>query len=369
MSFDWDKTRKRQETALPNLDLPDIADKVVIVTGGNTGIGYEIAKYLAANGVAKVILACRNAAKGKAAAASIVHETGCEPTEAEPWLLDLASFASVRAFVQRFKDSGLPLDVLVNNAAMHSVGKQTSEDGLDLLVQVDHISPLLLTLLLLPVLQRPSSEAAHTGPARIVWVTSEGAALPPFPEASLPRPVTALCARSFPTREAEHEVYFTTKLLNIACCIELARLLSGSPGQREVKVAAAHPGLVASELGKKDIEGDNFKPVDLEGRYGMKPRTPADGAKTILVPIVYPSLKVWGRARTQWNSEQAREEGEVVDAGMAIMPVFESMEVMKEYPMKAQDEELRRRIWADSVQLASLRANEIDERFVGFQTI
>ncbi|TFY55361.1 hypothetical protein EVG20_g9343 [Dentipellis fragilis] len=364
MSFDWDKSRRRQEAPLPSLDLPDLAGKVVVVTGGNTGIGYEIAKYAAANGAAKVIIACRNAPKGKAAIASIMHEISRGPNEVESWPLDLASFASVRAFAQRYKDSGIPLDVLVNNAAMHSVGKQTSEDGLDLLIQVDHISPLLLTLLLLPVLERPSSDAAHTGPARIVWVTSEGAALPPFPEASLPQPVTALCARNFLTREAEHEMYFTAKLLNIACCIELARLLSETPGQREVKVAAAHPGLVASELGKKDIEGENFKPVDLKGRYGMKPRTPADGAKSILVPIAYPSHKVWGRTRTRWSGEKAREEGEVVDVGMAVMPVFESMEVMQEYPTKAQDGELRKRVWADSVQLASLEYIEVDKRLV-----
>ncbi|TFY78301.1 hypothetical protein EWM64_g5712 [Hericium alpestre] len=361
MSYDWEKARKRQEMPLPSLEAPDIAGQTIIVTGANTGIGFEVAKYVIAHGAAKVILACRNPAKGTAAAEAILKETHCDASAVEFWPLDLTSFASVRAFAQRYKKSDLPLDTLVNNAALHSVGKRTAEDGLDLLVQVDHISPLLLTLLLLPLLEQPSPSGQ---PARIVWVTSEGAALPPFPEASLPRPVTALCVRPFPTREAGHEMYFTAKLLNIICCIELARALSSpARGSREVKVAAAHPGLVATELGKKDIQGEHFQPVDLEGRYGMKPRTPFEGAKTILVAVTYPARKVWGRTRAIWSGATGAEEGEVVDPGMAIMPVFESMEVTSVYPAKAQDPELRTRVW-DSLRLVGLKKGETDPEFL-----
>ncbi|THH10333.1 hypothetical protein EW146_g8403 [Bondarzewia mesenterica] len=350
MSYNWDEARERQARPLPPLEKPDIAGQTVVITGANTGIGYEIAKYMAANGAARVILACRNEAKGRAAADILTRETGCQPGTVEYRSLDLASFASVRAFVQAYKESGMPLHILVNNAGMHSVGKITTDDGLDLLMQVDHISPLLLTFLLLPIIESTTSASTPNKPGRLVWVTSEGAALPPFPESADPHPVRALCAKQF-TREDEHYHYFTSKLLNLMCAIELAQRLASS--NVNIRVAAAHPGLVATQLGKKDIKGDHFQPVDLEAKYGMKPRTPEEGAKTILVPVTYDARKVWGR---DWG------EGVVED--MRLMPVFESMEIMKTYPMKAQDPELRRRVWTDTVELIGLKESEIDDRLL-----
>ncbi|KAK0199788.1 hypothetical protein DFS33DRAFT_1278248 [Desarmillaria ectypa] len=145
----------------------------------------------------------------------------------------------------------MPLHLLVNSADMHSVGNQTTGDGLDLLMQVHHISPFLLTLLLFPV-----REASF--PSRIIWVTSGGAVIPEFPQSNENHPIGALCPLQFKPEE-EHTMYLTSKLLNIMCCAELAR-------RTPVRVVASHPGLVASELGKKDIRRENFQPVDLEAR-------------------------------------------------------------------------------------------------------
>ncbi|PBK89033.1 NAD(P)-binding protein [Armillaria gallica] len=297
MPFDFSEAAKRQAVPLPALERTDLSGITAVVTGANTGIGYEVAKYLADSGASKVILACRNEEKGRAAAST-------------------------------FKASGMPLHLLVNNAGMHSVGKQTTEDGLDLLMQVNHVSPFLLTLLLLPVM-----EASPL--SRIIWVTSGGAVIPEFPQSSEARPIGALCALQFKPEE-EHILYFTSKLLNIMCCAELAR-------RTQVKVAAAHPGLVATELGKKDIRGENFQPVDLEARWGIKPRSPAEGAKTVLVPATYDASVVWGQ-----------------DGGM---PIFDHME-RAEYPSKATDESLRRKVWEDTVRLMGLGAGQLGERFL-----
>ncbi|KAK0444275.1 NAD-P-binding protein [Desarmillaria tabescens] len=321
MASDFAEFARRQATPLPALESADISGITAVVTGSNTGIGYEVAKYLAENGASKVILACRNEVKGRAAALRL-------GSAVEYRHLDLASFSSVREFVRDFKSNGMPLHLLVNNAGMHSVRKQTTEDGLDLLMQVNHISPFLLTLLLLPIMEVSSL-------SRIIWVTSGGAAIAEFPQASETHPVSALCALQFKPEE-EHNLYFTSKLLNVMCCAELAR-------RTAVRVAAAHPGLVATELGKKDIRGENFQPVDLEGRWGIKPRSPAEGAKTVLMPATYDVSVLW------------EQEGE--------MPLFDHME-RAEYPPKAKDQILRGKVWEDTVKLMSLGTDELEERFL-----
>ncbi len=196
-------------------------------------------------------------------------------------------------------------------------------------MQVNHISPFLLTLLLLPVM-----EASPL--SRIIWVTNGGAAVPEFPQSGETHPVGALCALQYKLEEEQHIMYITSKLLNIMCCAELAR-------RTQVKVAAAHPGLVATELGRKDIRGENFQPVDLEASWGMKPRSPAEGAKTVLVPATYDASVIWDQDRG--------------------MPIFNHME-RAGYPSKATNESLRRKVWEDTVRLMGLGAGQLEERFL-----
>ncbi len=94
------------------------------------GIGFEIAKSLASMKPRKLILSCRNIDKAKAAEDSIKLATGFEAIET--WKLDLASFASVRAFAKRFIDSQEPLDLLVSNAGLVSTEWAKSEDGFEI---------------------------------------------------------------------------------------------------------------------------------------------------------------------------------------------------------------------------------------------
>lgn len=90
-----------------------IDGKVVIVTGANTGIGYETALELAKRG-GKVILACRDAKRGQDACDKIMLETNSKNVWFER--LDLSSFESIREFVARFKSNFTRLDILINNA-------------------------------------------------------------------------------------------------------------------------------------------------------------------------------------------------------------------------------------------------------------
>ena len=104
----------------PRLLIPsaDLYGKVAIVTGANTGIGYEIARTLAGSG-ARVIMACRNAYKGEIARNKIIEQTGNKKVELE--ILDCASLSSVKEFLERWgKREPTKVDILVNNA-----GRQT----------------------------------------------------------------------------------------------------------------------------------------------------------------------------------------------------------------------------------------------------
>lgn len=98
------------------------------------GIGYEVAKGLLLRGIGTVTLAGRNESKGRAAAEALLMETGRESGAVEFRYLDLASFASVRAFAKQYNNDRVTLHVLVHNAGVHGVGsKVITEDGLDLL--------------------------------------------------------------------------------------------------------------------------------------------------------------------------------------------------------------------------------------------
>ncbi len=196
-------------------------------------------------------------------------------------------------------------------------------------MQVNHISPFLLTLLLLPVIE--ASPLSH-----IIWVTNGGAAVPEFPQSGETHPIGALCALQYKLEEEQHIMYITSKLLNIMCCTELAH-------RTQVKVAAAHPGLVATELGRKDIREENFQPVDLEASWGMKPRSPAEGAKTVLIPTMYDASVIWDQDRG--------------------MPIFNHIEHTG-YPSKATNESLRCKVWEDTVKLMGLGAEQLEERFL-----
>lgn len=100
----------------PKLLIPpvDLYGKTAIVTGANTGIGYEIARALAGRG-ARVVIACRDARKGEIARDKLIESTGNHQIELE--VMDCASFASVRSFVDRWDKRGLKkVDILINNA-------------------------------------------------------------------------------------------------------------------------------------------------------------------------------------------------------------------------------------------------------------
>uniref|UniRef100_A0A8C4U443 WW domain-containing oxidoreductase n=1 Tax=Falco tinnunculus TaxID=100819 RepID=A0A8C4U443_FALTI len=172
-------------TAMEILQGRDLSGKVVVITGANSGIGFETAKSLALHG-AYVILACRNTSRGNEAVQRILLEWSTGPivyrlewlfwnmwsratehkAKVEAMTLDLASLQSVQHFAEAFKSKNVPLHILICNAAVFGAPWCLTEDGLESTFQVNHLGHFYLVQLLEDVLRRSS-------PARVVVVSSE----------------------------------------------------------------------------------------------------------------------------------------------------------------------------------------------------
>jgi hypothetical protein len=106
--------------SIPSLPTTSLKDKTVLITGANTGLGFEAAKHLASLNPTRLIIGCRNLDKGNAATKKIKEDTGFTGI-LEVWIVDLAEFSSVKAFIERAvgAEGGLErLDLLVLNAGV-----------------------------------------------------------------------------------------------------------------------------------------------------------------------------------------------------------------------------------------------------------
>jgi NAD(P)-dependent dehydrogenase (short-subunit alcohol dehydrogenase family) len=209
--------------------LPDLAGRTAIVTGGNSGIGFQTARELAAHG-ASVVIACRNL---ELAEVALRRMTG-DVTVAH---LNLASMASVREFGESWNGS---LDLLVNNAGVMAPPRPaTTEDGFERQFGTNHLGHFVLTGLLLPALAKSghgrvvtvASIAHHGGTDAVVDANQE---LPYNPQ----------------------KTYSQSKLANVLFARELHRQLT----ERHIPVTstAAHPGVSATGLvGDREGMGAN----------------------------------------------------------------------------------------------------------------
>jgi len=140
----------------------DLSGRHCLVTGANSGIGYETALALADLG-ADVKLLCRSRERGEEAAGRIREQTGNSRVRAE--IVDLSDLASVRAAALRLAEE--PVDVLVHNAGVLPSERIETEDGLEAAFATNVVGPFLLTRLLRERLEQSAD-------ARVIWVSSGG---------------------------------------------------------------------------------------------------------------------------------------------------------------------------------------------------
>jgi NAD(P)-dependent dehydrogenase (short-subunit alcohol dehydrogenase family) len=130
--------------------IPALAGHTALITGANSGIGYQAALQLARHG-AHVLLGCRNASKGLAALDRLLREA--PNASAELVELDMASLASIRSFAASFAIRGVPLDILINNAGVMALPtRELTADGFERQFGTNHLGHFALTGLLMPQL-------------------------------------------------------------------------------------------------------------------------------------------------------------------------------------------------------------------------
>src|SRR6187549_2983162 len=201
-------------------NIPDQSGRTAVVTGANTGLGYETAAALAAKG-AHVVLAVRNLDKGKAAADLIARRTpGADVTLQQ---LDLTSLDSVRAAADQLHAALDRVDLLVNNAGVMMTPQETTKDGFELQFGTNHLGHFALTGRLLPLL---SSAPAP----RVITVSSGVARFGRIDFGDLQS------ERSY----APNKAYAQSKLANLLFSRELQRR-SDKYGWNLLS-ASAHPG-------------------------------------------------------------------------------------------------------------------------------
>ena len=167
----------------PPLPTTQFTSQTIIVTGSNVGLGLEAARYFVRLNAAKVILAVRSVEKGEAAKRSIIASEQKSSDVIEVWPLDLSSYESVKQFAQKASDLQR-LDVLLNNAGIVTE-IFTLREGQESSITVNTISPLLLSLMLLPKL-RETAVRFNSLP-RLVFVESFVHRMTTFPERKVER--------------------------------------------------------------------------------------------------------------------------------------------------------------------------------------
>ena len=207
-------------------DIPDLSGKTIIVTGGNSGIGYEAALEFARKR-AKVILACRDLGKARTAAAQI---TASAPnSDVEVMALDLSDLASIRAFADAFHSQHPALHVLCNNAGVMAIPYRTTADGFEMQFGTNHLGHFALTGLLLDRL-------LATDGARVVNVSSTGHRFGQIRFDDL----------QWKNGYSKWRAYGQSKLANLLFTLELQRRADAA-GAKLLSVAC-HPGYAATNL-------------------------------------------------------------------------------------------------------------------------
>lgn len=140
----------------------DTLNKVVIITGASKGIGKAAAFNLAKRG-AHIIMACNDIENGILAQNEIINETGNPNVKC--MYLNLGSFKSIREFVNEFLKTGSRLDVLINNASVFRLNRETTDDGIEQTIGINCIGHVLLTMLLLKRL-------SESMPSRIIILSN-----------------------------------------------------------------------------------------------------------------------------------------------------------------------------------------------------
>jgi NAD(P)-dependent dehydrogenase (short-subunit alcohol dehydrogenase family) len=271
-------TAPRPRPAWTTQPLPDQTGRLAVITGANSGIGFEIARALAIAG-ADVVLATRNADKGELAAGQIRRAAPSAHVSREA--LDLSSLASVAAFAEGRHRAGRPIDLLINNAGIMALPtRKLTDDRFEMQLGTNHLAHFALTAELVDLVRAApaprvvtlSSGAAHLPPARIA-----------FDDLQLER------------HYSPWRAYAQSKLATLLFALELDRRARANAwGLLSV---AAHPGYARTNLqstGPRDGKAPDSGRWDVTRLLGSIPgmsQTAAEGAQPALLAATGPDVQ------------------------------------------------------------------------------
>ena len=258
----------------------DLTNKIIIITGGNTGLGFEAAKDFARRN-AKVIIACRNMPNGEKAVDKINRANGNE--NALCMELDLASMASVQEFATKLNDDqDYPkIDALVCNAGVwvpETAESKKTQDGLEIHFGVNHLSHMFLTKKLRNLLH-------NSGDGRVIFVSSS---LMKSGKIDFEK-----YDHIYESRKKEDDqksfappAYCDTKLMNALTCRSFSKVLPPTVG-----VYAVCPGFCRSSLGRH-VSYPFYKKMLIAPIMLMLQRSPRQGAQNIIFATVEDKSKL-----------------------------------------------------------------------------
>jgi NAD(P)-dependent dehydrogenase (short-subunit alcohol dehydrogenase family) len=283
--------------------VPDMRGKTVVVTGGNSGIGFETAAALASMG-ARVLITARNADKGRAAVASITQRLKGEG-QVQLVVFDLADLASVRRGAAEILEQTPRLDVLVNNAGLVLTERAETVDGYEATFAINHLGPFLLTNLLLERIE-------GSAPSRVVNVSSTAHN-------------TARKGILFDDLQSTHgyrgmRVYGQSKLANILFTLELSRRFAGSG----VTANSLHPGTVRTGYGGDgDARGFLAFGIKIASPFFL---SPAKGARTSVYLASSPDVEgVSGQYFVKCKPRNPRRWAQDPEAARQLWQVSEEL--------------------------------------------
>src|ERR1700683_3091639 len=277
--------------------------KTVVVTGGNSGIGFETAAALAAIG-ARVLVTARNADQGRAAVGAIGQRAG-GGGQVQLVVFDLSDLDSVRRGAAEVLEQAPRLDVLINNAGLVLTERAQTVDGFEATFAINHLGPFLFTNLLLDRIR-------ESAPSRIVNVasTAHSAARKgiPFDDLQSER------------RYRGMRVYGQSKLANMLFTIELARRLQGG----DVTANSLHPGTVRTGYGADgDARGLLAIGIKIAAPFFL---SPAKGARTSVYLASSPEVAgVSGEYFVKCKPRRPRKQAQNADAARRLWQVSEQL--------------------------------------------
>jgi NAD(P)-dependent dehydrogenase (short-subunit alcohol dehydrogenase family) len=304
------QTAARNSARWTETDVPDQAGRTAVITGANTGIGFEVARVLAARG-ARVILACRDLGKASDAAAGISAPPGAGVGAVR---LDLASLASVRKAAEELHSQCGQIDLIVNNAGVMMPPYGMTTDGFELQIGINHLGHFALTGLLLDRL-------AGVPGARVVTVSSNA-------HKSGRIAFDDLQSRRGYTRTAG---YCQSKLANLMFTYELQRRLAAAGAQ--AVALAAHPGMTKTHLGR-------YLSAVMRAYYVVAERPLGHSAARGALPVLRAATDASARGGEYYGPGGWHEE--------------RGFPRLVEPSASARDEGAQRRLWQESERLTGV---------------